>query len=160
MPEPTTEKNPESEGDALLHSFKEGQKGAFFSMKLVVILIAMVILGLGTGYGIAQTGGKTGIGAIDKVANTANVEKGKTYGSDDTETFSDIAEGELKEGGIEGEGQFHLVRPGGASQNVYLTSSLVDLSQFEGRKIKVWGQTQKAQVAGWLMDVGRVQVLE
>ena len=29
-----------------------------------------------------------------------------------------------------------------------------------GKKIKVWGQTQTAQYAGWLMDVGRVEVAE
>ena len=74
-------------------------------------------------------------------------------------TFKDIAEGILKGGGINGEGQFHLVRPGGESQNVYLTSSAVDLSKFIARKIKVWGETQTAQHAGWLMDVGRVEVL-
>ena len=27
------------------------------------------------------------------------------------------------------------------------------------KKIKVWGQTQKARVAGWLMDVGKIEVL-
>ena len=64
----------------------------------------------------------------------------------------------MKNGGTEGEGQYHLVRPGGDSQNVYLTSSSVDLSQFMNQKIKVWGQTQTAQHAGWLMDVGKVQV--
>ena len=68
--------------------------------------------------------------------------------------------GTLKEGGIQGEGQFHLVRPGGVSQNVYLTSSSVDLSKFVGKKIKVWGETEKAQYAGWLMDAGRVEVIE
>jgi hypothetical protein len=64
----------------------------------------------------------------------------------------------VKEGGIEDEGQYHLVRPGGDSQNVYMTSSSVDLAQFIGKKVKVWGQTQAAKKAGWLMDVGRVQV--
>jgi len=33
------------------------------------------------------------------------------------------------------------------------------LSKFVGKNIKVWGQTQSAQYAGWLMDVGRVEVL-
>ena len=27
-------------------------------------------------------------------------------------------------------------------------------------KVKVWGETFKGQTAGWLMDVGRVQVVE
>ena len=77
-----------------------------------------------------------------------------------TKTFKDTTTGTLKNGGINGEGQYHLVRPGGDSQNVYLTSSSVDLSKFIDRKIKVWGQTQTAQYAGWLMDVGRVEVVE
>ncbi|MDO8269715.1 MAG: hypothetical protein Q7T54_03530, partial [Candidatus Levybacteria bacterium] len=63
------------------------------------------------------------------------------------------------EGGIDGEGEYHLERPGGDSQNVYMSSSTVDLAQFTGRKVKVWGQTNSAQKAGWLMDVGKVEVL-
>lgn len=89
-----------------------------------------------------------------------SIETGKIYGSDDISTFKDTSEGKLKEGGIDGEGQYHLERPGGISQNVYLTSSLVDLSLFIDKKIRIWGETQTAQKAGWLMDVGRVEVLE
>jgi hypothetical protein len=92
-------------------------------------------------------------------SNSTSVSKGTTVGSNDTNTFKDTAEGTLKQGGIDGEGAFHLVRSGGDSQNVYLTSSSVDLSKFVDKKIKVWGQTQKAQHAGWLMDVGRIEVL-
>ncbi|HEX8931879.1 MAG TPA: hypothetical protein VF810_01865, partial [Patescibacteria group bacterium] len=77
----------------------------------------------------------------------------------DIKIFKDVAEGKLENGGINGEGQYHLVRPGGDSQNVYLTSSIVDLSQFISQNIKVWGETQKAQTAGWLMDVGKVEIL-
>jgi len=39
-----------------------------------------------------------------------------------------------------------------------LTSSVVDLSQYEGKKVKVLGETQKAIKEGWLMDVGKVEV--
>ncbi len=85
--------------------------------------------------------------------------KGAVIGSNDTATFKDTADGVLQPGGLEVEGQFHLVRPGGDSQNVYLFSSAVDLSAFVNKKIKVWGQTQTAKKAGWLMDVGRVEVL-
>ena len=60
---------------------------------------------------------------------------------------------------IEDEGQYHIERPGGVSQNVYLTSTTVDLSQFIGKKIRVWGETFSAQKAGWLMDVGLVEVI-
>ena len=84
----------------------------------------------------------------------------KTVGVVDKKTFKDQAEGTLKEGGIDGEGNFHLERPGGKSQNVYLTSSTVDLYPFVGKKVRVYGQTFAGQKAGWLMDVGYVEVLK
>ena len=84
----------------------------------------------------------------------------KTAGIADKKTFKDKAEGILKEGGIDGEGNFHLERPGGESQNVYLTSTTVDLSQYTGKKIRVWGETFTAEKAGWLMDVGLVELLQ
>lgn len=76
----------------------------------------------------------------------------------DKATFKDSSTGTLREGGMEGEGNFHLERPGGVSQNVYLTSSTVDLSKYIGKKVTVWGQTFQGQKAGWLMDVGLVEV--
>ena len=126
------------------------------------ILIAVVVMGLFggvSGFLIAK-GTAQQAGGTKEVTSASEITKGTTFGSNDTKTFNDTAEGVLKEGGIDGEGQFHLERPGGESQNVYLTSSAVDLSLVKGKKIKVWGQTQKAQRAGWLMDVGRVEVLQ
>lgn len=132
---------------------------AIFTQKLFIFLIIAIVMGAMSGYILSNKKGNGNTltsGAID----SSKTSKGTVVGSNDTKTFKDIATGSLKEGGIEGEGQFHLVRPGGVSQNVYLTSSSVDLSKFVGKKIKVWGETQKAQYAGWLMDVGRVEVLE
>jgi hypothetical protein len=147
-----------SEESPIMHTFNEKSSSAASSKKIIVAFMIVAVLGMGTGFVLSKVSSATGkqiipVGSIDPTL------KGKTFGSEDQETFKDTAEGKLEEGGIEGEGQYHLVRPGGESQNVYLTSSLVDLSQFIGRKIKVWGQTQKAQTAGWLMDVGRVEVL-
>ena len=82
----------------------------------------------------------------------------RTAGIPDKSTFKDTTEGTLREGGIEGEGSFHLERPGGKSQTVYLTSSTVDLSEYIGKKVKVWGETHTSEKAGWLMDVGYVEV--
>lgn len=141
---------------SVMQSFKD-KKSAVSPMKVLVIFIVLFGLGAGTGYLFSNSSGaakNVPLASEDGSENT-----GKTFGSNDTSTFKDIAEGEVKEGGIEGEGQYHLVRTGGESQNVYMTSSTVDLSQFIGKKIKVWGQTQTAQKAGWLMDVGRVEVL-
>lgn len=128
------------------------------SKKLIIILLVLAVLGVGTGYFISQKG------SVNVGEGTINLTKGSTggniIGSDDKKTFKDVAEGVLKGGGIDGEGAYHLVRPGGDSQNVYLTSSIVDLSLVVGKKVRVWGQTQSAKHAGWLMDVGRVEILQ
>lgn len=87
-----------------------------------------------------------------------SVETSKSSGIENSKSFPDSATGILKEGGIDGEGSYHLERPGGKSQNVYLTSSIVDLSKFLGKKVKVQGETFEAQTAGWLMDVGFVEL--
>ncbi len=124
-------------------------------MKLfVAILLVALVLGTGIGYAASRLqGGNTG---SKQVSNTPAKQ---TAGIADKKTFKDSAEGLLREGGLDGEGSFHLERPGGESQNVYLTSSTVDLSPYIGKKVRVWGQTFEAQSAGWLMDVGLVEVL-
>lgn len=128
-------------------------------ISLIIITLIVGVLGAGSGFLIAkgtqnQSATKTGVNKGSEIT------KGTALGSNDTKTFKDTAEGQLKEGGIDGEGQYHLERAGGESQNVYLTSSAVDLSLLVGRKVKVWGETFSAEKAGWLMDVGRVEVLE
>jgi hypothetical protein len=131
-----------------------------FTKSLFIFLIVAAILGTITGYLLSNKGGVSGNTLTSGTVNSSTITKGTTVGSNDTKTFKDVATGTLKNGGIDGEGQFHLARTGGDSQNVYLTSSSVDLSKFVDKKIKVWGQTQTAQYAGWLMDVGRLEVLE
>ncbi len=132
---------------------------SIFTKNLFIFLMAALVMGGMTGF-ILSNRKSDGNTLTTGTINSSQISKGTVVGSNDTKTFKDTVTGNLKEGGIEGEGQFHLVRPGGASQNVYLTSSSVDLSKFIGRKIKVWGETEKAQYAGWLMDVGRVEVIE
>ncbi|MDP3940842.1 MAG: hypothetical protein Q8Q49_00885 [bacterium] len=134
-------------------------KEEFDMKKVAIILVVVAILGVGTGFVLAKSGGGGILPGGASSSTAGGVQKGKIYGSNDTKTFKDTAEGVLKDGGIDGEGQYHLERPGGVSQNVYMTSSLVDLSEFKGKKVKVWGETQAARKAGWLMDVGRVEVL-
>lgn len=152
MPEQKTT-NTEEE---LVHEFDQ-KSTKMPSRQLLILLFAFVVLGIGSGFVIAKaTVGKAVTG--NEIKTASQVQKGTTFGSNDTNVFKDTAEGVLKKGGIDGEGQYHLEREGGESQNVYLTSSAVDLSLVVGRKVKVWGQTQKAQRAGWLMDVGRVEV--
>lgn len=143
----------------LLHDFSKTNNTPQFCANLFIMLFVVALLGIGTGY-FLSTSNKSQNLKINKNGTASSVSKGTIVGVDDSKTFKDSTEGTLEEGGIEGEGQYHLVRKGGKDQYVYLTSSIVDLSQFLGRKIKVWGETQKAQTAGWLMDVGKVEVLE
>lgn len=120
-----------------------------------LIILAVIVAGVATGWRLS---GRDLIGAGQK--GVGKIEPGREIGSKDEQTFRDKAEGVLEEGGTDGEGTHHLVRSGGPSQNVYLTSSVVDLGDFVGKKVEVWGETFKGEKAGWLMDVGRIKVLE
>lgn len=143
---------------ALMHDFK-ATSSSFFTPKLIGILLIAIVLGVGTGNVIAK--GVTGPGSsTDTLKSKDAVEKGKIYGATNASDYKDTTEGLLKVGGIEGEGAYHLERGVGPSQYAYLTSSVVDLSLFVGRKVQVWGQTMQAEHAGWLMDVGRVKVID
>lgn len=131
--------------------------------KTVLILGAIAIVaGIGTGFGAFKLNKKT-VGAspeaTQRVAGEV-VNNGDVFGVKDDQTFKDSAEGYLVSGGVDGEGSHSLLRDGGVSQTVYLTSSVTDLEKFVNMRVKVWGETFKGQKAGWLMDVGRVQVVE
>lgn len=139
------------------------------SPKLPILLaVVAVVAGIGTGFGGAKLSANNTSGSLLGGSETATpiarvagetINAGDVFGVQDEQTFKDSAEGYLEIGGLDGEGSHSLLRPGGPSQTVYLTSSVTDLDRFEGMTIKVWGETNKGQKAGWLMDVGRVQVV-
>lgn len=149
-----------TETTEMLHSFVPKAVKTLFSPMFLGVVVGIIAIGVGFGYVVAPKGAKGISSGMSAQSGQSAIGKGTIVGSSDTKTFKDQAEGVLENGGIEGEGQYHLVRPGGDSQNVYLTSSIVDLSTFVKKKIRVWGETNSAQKAGWLMDVGRVEVLE
>ena len=127
---------------------------------LIFTLAIVLVLGIGTGY-IASNVSSVGKGPGAVTSGTeseAEIKKGFTAGVSNTKEFPDVTEGVLKEGGFEGEGEYHLIRPGGESQTAYLYSSIIDFSQFVDKKIKVWGKSQTPQKVGWLMDVGKIEV--
>lgn len=126
------------------------------NMKKIIILIyiVLIIMGVGTGYLISR---KTAGTVTSSAVNSGSM---KVVGSNDTQTFKDSASGTLEKGGSDGEGTHKLIRDGGPSQTVYLISSVVDLDQYIGKKVKVWGQTQAAKNVAWLMDVGKVETSE
>ena len=124
------------------------------NLPLIVGAVLVVLAGVGTGWLLSGSRG----GATPTVPGA---ETGlKEAGLADEATFKDTADGILEEGGVDGEGTHHLVRSGEASQNVYLTSTVIDLQSFVGKKVQVWGQTISAREAGWLMDVGKIKVVE
>lgn len=156
MEEQTTENKNQA-----FHSFEEKNKNNSNLAGSVVFLIILLALGLGIGYMAFKATSSLGLKTINMTASNSSktkITKGMVFGVNDISSFPDSAEGVLQKGGINNEGQYHLVRPGGPSQYVYLTSSTVDLSLFINHKVKVNGATQTAQTAGWLMDVGRVEV--
>lgn len=130
------------------------------SVPLMAAAVFIIILGIVSGYLLSQRGAVKGAKVNNGSVSSEKLGKGTVVGSSDTKTFRDSTEGILKAGGIDGEGSHHLERPGGESQTVYLTSSIIDLEQFVGQKVKVWGETNKARKAGWLMDIGKVEILE
>lgn len=134
---------------------KEGKK---FPRNMIVGAVLLVLAGIFSGFLLSNSTGKSG-SAVNSPVSTSTTGSGKSAGVKDTKTFPDSAEGDLEAGGVNGEGTHKLLRPGGENQTVYLTSSVLDLNDFVGKKVKVWGQTFSAQKAGWLMDVGRVEVL-
>jgi len=87
------------------------------------------------------------------------VEVDKLYGNLG-KIFKDSATGELEKGSINGEGTHILNRPGGLSQRASLTSSVVDLDLFVGRKVEIKGETNASNKTSWLLDVGTIKVLE
>jgi hypothetical protein len=143
------------------------QKEKPMKKPLIAILgmvLVVVAAGVGTGYVFArkfppaqktvQTAETSG------TSDTAQLQVGQKYGSTDTDTFKDMTEGVLQKGGINGEGSHKILKEGGESQTVYITSSMLNLDQFDGVRVRVRGETFHGQRAGWLMDVGQVEVLE
>ncbi len=72
----------------------------------------------------------------------------------------DTATGDLKEGGIGNEGTHHIERDNMPSHFVYLTSSVIDLQSFVGKKVEIWGETLASKKSPWLMDVAKIKIVD
>lgn len=130
-----------------------------FSQPALLVYVTAVLLGLVTGGGVflVQNRGTARVqGRRLEVVKTD-----KEEGVKDAASFKDTATGKLvtNDGKITEEGTHILVR-GDTSQNAYLTSSVVDLSKYEGKHVQVWGETYRGQKAGWLLNVGRIKIVE
>lgn len=137
------------------------------SSKKILVILVIIFAGIGSGYSLTtmQSGGPVSmIGSALKSTGggASKIMEAKEAGVKDDDQFPDSAEGllEVNDGSVTMEGTHQLIREGGPDKTAYLTSSVVDLSKFEGRKVMVMGQTFSAQTAAWLMDVGYIKVLE
>jgi len=126
----------------------------------VMILGAVLVVVAGVATGWFLSGGmKSDTSESSQAA--PGIEKSETEaGISDESTFTDSTEGTLVSGGIDGEGTHHLEKEGGPSQYVYLTSTVIDLEGFVGKKVVIWGETIAGSNAGWLMDVGKIKVIK
>jgi len=130
----------------------------YYALASVIVVLA----GIGTGWFLSGTGFATDSSTAEIPQQGEVGVKGDVNGDEvGTETENaDTAEGELKEGGIDGEGTHHLDRNAGPEKNVYLVSTTINLQNFVGKKVQVWGQTVAGKKAGWLMDVVKVKVVK
>ncbi len=122
-----------------------------------LIILAVILVGVATGWKLS---GSKGMSTKGTEGSITDAKKGEEVGSTDTKTFKDEAEGTIEDGGVNGEGTHKLIRTGGASQTAALTSSVIDLDEFVGQKVHIWGESFGSTKAAWLMDVGRIKVIE
>jgi hypothetical protein len=143
-------------GATVVKKFENNQNMLTKNVVLATITVIVIGLGIGLGYLLSGAGKSNGI-----QSNSSSVVSTKNEaGIADESKFSTTTDGVLEEGGISDEGTHHLVRGSGPSQYAYLTSSVVDLSSFVGKKVQVWGDTMSGKKAGWLIDVGKIKVVE
>lgn len=125
---------------------------------MIGIGVVIVLIGLGIGYFVSSK--KIGSKVAPKNAGNTVVVTQTEAGIKDVSRYKTGPIGTLQKGGLKGEGTYHLDRPGGATQTVYLNSTVVNMSPFVSKKVQVWGDTQAAKYAPWLMDVVRIQVVQ
>lgn len=142
---------------------------------LIPVILVLAFVGIGLGFGLSRitpktstispvtTSGKTPQASqpisSDSITDKEQIKVNQIFGDTD-KAFKDSATGSIEKGSINGEGTHILVRPGGLDQRASLTSSVIDLDLFVGRKVEIKGETNSSNKTGWLMDVGWLKVTE
>jgi len=85
--------------------------------------------------------------------------KGQEVGVNDKNSNRDSAIGLLVKSDDQAKGTYKLMR-GTDALTVYLTSSTMDLGQFVGRGVQVWGETFQRKNIGWFMDAVKLKVIK
>jgi hypothetical protein len=146
-----------SQSDNLVKKFPKRSMKKSLGMLLSVLLI--VFGGIGSGYLLSGAARGSSVESDTPLVSSEAIDSKTEAGVEDESAFPDEADGILVSGGIDGEGTHHLDRGLGESKYVYLTSTVIDLESFVGQNVQVWGQTVTARKAGWLMDVGKIKVV-
>lgn len=142
------------------NQFRPVQNKSQLVSKIIQIALVVVILAIGITTGLIMSSRAKS----KQLAQTlpANNENLTPQQEKNVQTVTrDSAEGVLEKNDKfeeTSQGQWKLIRPGGDSQTAYLTSSYMDLDEYVGKKVKVYGETLGSDKVGWLMDVAKVEV--
>lgn len=125
---------------------------------LIILTIVSIVSGVTTGF-ILSTKKSSGLVGSSTSSRAGGID---IPAQQEQKVCRDFAEGIMKvkpmpSNSSEYTEGTHLLDRGGGQTPVTLTSSSVDLSKFEGKKVKAFGETLKALKAGWLMDVCKVE---
>jgi len=131
-----------------------------FKSKIFMIAASFLVVVAGVATGWFLAGSKTKATDSGSVQVTGLNGEVKEAGLGDESSYKSNVEGVLKKGGIKGEGTHYIDRDLGESKYVYLTSSVVDLESFVDKKVTVWGDTISAKYASWMIDVGKIKVMD
>ncbi len=132
-------------------------------VKIVPLVIVLVVIAAGifSGLILSSRNKSAQISTAKTSINEESLspEQKKSF----SQTFKDEAEGTIEKNSDlakYAQGTHKLIRPGGDSQTAYLTSSVLDLDEYNGKKVKIFGETFGSSQVGWLMDVGKVEVIK
>lgn len=132
-----------------------GQKANLFKNLLPIFIIGVILVS-GVFTGIVLSSRSKNAKLASAISEEELPEEQKQAFN---QTFRDSAEGVVEKNDIDkyAQGTHKLIRPGGESQTAFLTSSVLDLDAYVGKKVKVQGETYGSSQVGWLMDVGKVE---
>lgn len=125
----------------------------------VILIVVVVVIGIATGFVLSTTNKSQSAPSALLEAESVTPEIKENL----SQTFSDEAQGVLEKNtelDRYAQGPWILIRPGGEDQRAYLTSTVLDLDEYVGKEVKVYGETFGSSQVGWLLDVGKVEVVK
>lgn len=127
--------------------------------KLFLVVTLPIALGIITGVLVGGESYFTRVTYKDVSGKLVVLASGQEVGVNDKKSTRDNAIGLLVKSDDSIKGTHKLMR-GADALTVYLTSSTMDLGQFAGRGVQVWGETFQRKGIGWFMDVTKLKVIK